>query len=207
MSRSTRDFADADLMLLELMKPFFVATLERLHEMALLKAMASAQDGCDRLILVDGNDRVAWATREGQVSLEVLEGDLLAVGLRAWIALERRRQRSGGSPITKPLDDEPMQGRLLLDAYPGLDALHLARDTSPVDPEELLRLELTPRQREVLALLAQGRTSAEIASRLVISRRTVEKHLDAIFRRLGVGNRSQAILVAIRAQMDANRMN
>lgn len=51
--------------------------------------------------------------------------------------------------------------------------------------------ELTPRQREVAALVAQGLTNAEIAGRLLLSRGTVANHVQDIIRRLGVRRRSQ----------------
>jgi RNA polymerase sigma factor (sigma-70 family) len=59
--------------------------------------------------------------------------------------------------------------------------------------------ELTPREREVLALLASGRSSKEIARRLVISPRTVSTHVQHILAKLDVSNRARAIALAHRA--------
>ncbi len=56
--------------------------------------------------------------------------------------------------------------------------------------------ELTPREREVLALIAQGLTNQAIASRLVISEKTVRNHVSTIFGKLQVANRSEAIVRA-----------
>lgn len=56
-----------------------------------------------------------------------------------------------------------------------------------------MRIEsLTPRQMEVLALVAEAKSSAEVADALGISIRTVEGHLLLIFRKLGVRNRTAA---------------
>jgi DNA-binding CsgD family transcriptional regulator/tetratricopeptide (TPR) repeat protein len=55
---------------------------------------------------------------------------------------------------------------------------------------------LTDRQLEVLALLADGRTNAEIAERLHLSRRTVDNHVAALLTRLEVGSRHDAVAAA-----------
>lgn len=55
---------------------------------------------------------------------------------------------------------------------------------------------LTPAQRRILALVAQGMLNKQIAHEMAISEATVKAHMTAIFRRLGVGNRTQAVLIA-----------
>jgi DNA-binding NarL/FixJ family response regulator len=60
---------------------------------------------------------------------------------------------------------------------------------------------LTPRERQVLALLANGSSQAEIADELVISSRTVAAHIDHILHKLGVHSRAQAVAVAYRDKL------
>jgi len=57
---------------------------------------------------------------------------------------------------------------------------------------------LTPRELEVLALVAKGLRNAEIAARLVLAQKTVEHHVAAILRKLGVPTRRQAAAEAER---------
>jgi DNA-binding CsgD family transcriptional regulator len=52
---------------------------------------------------------------------------------------------------------------------------------------------VTPREREILEHIAQGRTNAQVASLLLISPDTVRKHLENAYRRLGVHNRTGAV--------------
>jgi len=60
--------------------------------------------------------------------------------------------------------------------------------------------ELSEREREVLTLLCDGMRNREIAAELFIGQETVKSHLKAIFRKLDVGSRCEAIAVAIRSQ-------
>jgi DNA-binding NarL/FixJ family response regulator len=57
---------------------------------------------------------------------------------------------------------------------------------------------LTGRQAEVLRLVAQGKTDRQIAGELVLSEKTVGRHLENIFARLGVSSRAAATVVAVR---------
>ena len=57
---------------------------------------------------------------------------------------------------------------------------------------------LTPRERQVLRLLALGLSNDEIAERLVITRRTAQNHVSNIYGKLGLNSRAEAVLYAIR---------
>jgi len=58
---------------------------------------------------------------------------------------------------------------------------------------------VTEREADVLRLLVEGKTNQEIAAALVISDKTVKRHLDNIFARLGVSSRTAAATLAVRA--------
>ena len=98
-----------------------------------------------------------------------------------------------------------------------IDAVRRVADGgSALDPEVVSQLlgrsrrddplaELTPREREVLALMAEGRTNHAISEQLVITERAVEKHVTSIFGKLGLATSPQdhrrvlAVLTYLRA--------
>lgn len=69
-------------------------------------------------------------------------------------------------------------------------------ETIRPDPAALGRL--TPRELEVLSIIAAGSTNAEAALRLNLSVHAIKFHLAAIYRRLGVANRTEAAVTYLR---------
>jgi DNA-binding NarL/FixJ family response regulator len=107
-------------------------------------------------------------------------------------------------------------GYLLKDAQPAelLAAIRSAHSGgSPLHPDAAARLvgelrrppdaaaELTAREREVLELLARGLPNKTIALRLSLSEKTVKAHVSAVLRKLGVTDRTQAALKAVREHL------
>jgi len=72
----------------------------------------------------------------------------------------------------------------------------VARDTSPRDTTVVA--DLSERELDVLRLLAQGLTNAEIAERLYLTRGTVRNYVSAILTKLGVEDRTQAAILGVR---------
>jgi DNA-binding CsgD family transcriptional regulator len=72
------------------------------------------------------------------------------------------------------------------------------RNASPAGREVASAIRLTPRERSVLGLLAEGLTAGAIARRLDIAERTVHKHLERCYSKLGVADRLTAVLAAQR---------
>jgi two-component system, NarL family, response regulator LiaR len=64
---------------------------------------------------------------------------------------------------------------------------------------------LTPREEEILKLLATGESNREIAARLFISEQTVKNHVAAIFRKLRVNDRTKAALLAVKLGLGAEK--
>jgi DNA-binding NarL/FixJ family response regulator len=163
-----------------------------------------------------GHEIVAVATGEEALELSEEERPLLAVvdvllpmtsGYEVCRALKWRY----GVPVILVSGDRTQATDRVAGLLLGADEYL----TKPVHPDELRirasrMLEparradvaaanpLTRRELEVMTLMADGLGHAEIAERLVITRRTVSKHVEHILTKLGVNTRAQAVALAIR---------
>lgn len=72
----------------------------------------------------------------------------------------------------------------------------LSRRSAPINP--FPPTELSSRETEVLRLIVEGQTNPEIAAALCVSRNTVKTHVRNILNKLGVGDRVQAAVFALR---------
>jgi DNA-binding NarL/FixJ family response regulator len=131
--------------------------------------------------------RAALAARRAMPGLPVL---VLSQYVEQLYARELLADGTGG--IGYLLKDRVLDGAQFIDAARRVAALGTA-----MDPEVIARLldsnsadgtlaALSPREHQVLALMAEGRSNAAIASRLVITERAVAKHTASIFLRLGL---------------------
>ena len=95
------------------------------------------------------------------------------------------------------------------DLAEAIRAAHAGRSTlAPEATQALIESDrqepdygLTPREQEVLALLAEGLTNPEIAERLVISHSTARTHVSHILSKLDVSNRAEAVALALRREL------
>jgi len=101
----------------------------------------------------------------------------------------------GAAPLRTEIEALTRRGRLTLGPAPG------TTPPAPQSPSPLDRLGLTAREREVLALIAIGRTNREIAQRLFISPKTATVHVSNILGKLGVRSRVEAATMAHRLGM------
>ena len=121
--------------------------------------------------------------------------DALRAGARGYLTKD-----AGGTEIShamhRVLDDQAVIDPAV--AHHVLDAL--ATVPAPSDPVPPARLPdgLTPREAEVLALIAAGLSNGEIAARLVISEGTVKSHINRLLAKTGARDRAQAVTYAYR---------
>jgi two-component system, NarL family, response regulator len=75
---------------------------------------------------------------------------------------------------------------------------YLPRPVEKILESRMYDSDLSPREREILALIVDGKTNKEIAAELGIARATVKCHVSVIFSRMGVEDRTQAAVAALR---------
>ena len=188
-----------------------------------LRAFLELQDGIEVVgDAADGREGVAAAER---LRPDVVLMDLVMPeldGLSALRALRKRAPEARTIVLTSFLGDDKLlpalragaAGYVLKNAPPSevvraVRAAHageavldpvvagrlleaLSRDEEPLD-------RLTPREREVLVLLGRGLSNKRIAQDLRLSEKTVKTHVGHVLAKLGVADRTQAAVVAVRA--------
>jgi DNA-binding CsgD family transcriptional regulator len=127
-----------------------------------------------------------WREAEAHVACADREAAAAAAGS----ALETAR-RLGAGWLAGEVEGLASRGRLRLDASAGAEAPTPAAESG--DP-----FDLTPRERQVLALVARGATNREIGSELYMAEKTASVHVSRILAKLDVRTRTQAAAVAHR---------
>lgn len=169
----------------------------------------SARDALDAagrsVIAVAGDGRVVWSTPHAAALLGVAAGTrngdvVLDPAMRQWMVDCAERALSA----VPPRRFELQRGGAVELSYLGRhglgELLFRITDGAAATPAERLqqRLQLTAREAEVLNWLAQGKSNRDIGAILALSPRTVNKHLEQIYVKLAVENRTAAAVLAIR---------
>ena len=121
-------------------------------------------------------------------------------------ASEELRTRLAAALATDPTLEVVAIGASPADVGSSADVLLVARDvdasrqTSSDDPNVVgpAGTSLSNREREILALLADGLGNKQIAARLGISTNTVKTHLELLFEKIGVSSRAEAVATGVR---------
>lgn len=143
-------------------------------------------------VVLDGQGRVAWRSPQATRWLDSIFGTDTRGVCTAWL-----QSTTAASEVFAPLPG----GRRLVSRHmgeSGFSETMLLLSVAPADAvaPRLPDVPLTPRETEVLSWLAKGKTNRDIADILGMSPRTVNKHLEHIFEKLGVETRSAATAIA-----------
>ncbi len=90
-----------------------------------------------------------------------------------------------------------LENRYYVTPHAGGEAANYTRFNSAINPSELFGGALTPRQREVLQMVAEGKTTKEISAALGISPKTVEYHRNSLMDQLGVRTTAELTRYAV----------
>lgn len=213
LNRRLTPFSEQDRQLLELLWPHLAQAVRS-------SRAASKQSGVPVLdqhfqgkgvVLLDqvGNTELCteqarvWLTRYCVGGFSRREIRSLPEPIAGWVgvALADRTLVSRGiadplAPLILRRGDQFLAIRLIADHGRGQHLLLMEESAMNTPPDLLLGLGLTDREAEVLAWVAQGKTNREAAVILGTSTRTVQKHLERVFTKLGVESRTAAILKA-----------
>ncbi|MFT3964664.1 MAG: DNA-binding response regulator [Sphingobium sp.] len=167
------------------------------------RSALTALDSLGGRLLAAGSDgAILWATGETQRLLDELDAEALGL-LRGALARRALLAEAGGEgegEETLPMASQKFSISYLGAASPGEHLFGLARSFEGMEAQMLQQeLGLTPREADVLLWTARGKSNKDMSEILNISARTVNKHLDHIFIKLGVENRASAAAVATRA--------
>jgi DNA-binding CsgD family transcriptional regulator len=199
LSRSRRGFRDSDRHMLELARPHLSLAYARARRETRLQALLEAltegrSDARIAVVQLDANARIDYAAGSAAELLDEYfqspcAPEAIPVELECWLRSDRpnvlivdgddaflrvRRQPGGSGRWTTLVLEE-------------------RRRVRTPDVETLRTHGLTERQAQVLELVARGRQNQQIAAELRISVATVSKHLEHIYVRLDVNNRTEAL--------------
>ena len=160
------------------------------------------------LLAVNSTGKIMWATPQAQKLLsETLSPDsdddvVLPDPIPQWLDQARKGKPGSKAAIMAALPgDEQLRLQYMGKLGANEFLLRLARDSGTETPAEFSsELGLTTREGEVLSWLSKGKTNRDIAQILGLSPRTVDKHLEQIYSKLGVENRTAAAAIAVNAK-------
>lgn len=206
-NRSSKDFSERDRLLLNLLSPHLMQAYRNAElvtqmrqKLELVSQLIAVLDV--GVIVLTKETRTKLMTRRACQWLTEYFGrrsvrrNSLPEELRRWIAHQKallNDQAHVPLPL-KPLVKEHEAKRLVIRLISDVDrsVLLLEEQQAILQPTAIENLGLTPRETEVLTWVAKGKSNAEIGTILGLSTRTIQKHLEHIYQKIGVESRTAA---------------
>jgi DNA-binding CsgD family transcriptional regulator len=210
LGRSRRSFTERERLLLELLRPHLAQVYANAQAAGAMRQEVSVlQQGLERsgqeMVVLSREGRLRRMTPRAHDWLTTYFGptraEQLPEALRAWVSHQEAvlGRADDVPPAREPLrvqrDGTCLLVRHLCEAEQCL--LLLEEQQTAVQSVSFEQDGLTRREAEVLQWVAQGKTNAEIGDILGISIRTVQKHLEHVYEKLGVETRTAAATVAL----------
>lgn len=216
LNRRSGEFSEEERTALESLWPHITLAQRNLRRGLRSRAPALAEaapDEASGVIVIRSSGAVTLCTERARVWLAeyfdavfVARGVTLPAPLSQW-AKKRIEDEGGGKGLRVVRRDAFIMSRgdhclvadLIVDHGKDLHLMRLENVALNAPAASLEALGLTPREAEVLSWVAQGKTNREVGMILGSSARTVQKHLEHIFQKIGVESRTAAILKAWQA--------
>ncbi len=216
LGRSHLEFDRWERRGLELLWPSLVACLRAAmrarHYPGASRALDRVRDSRG-VVMVDADLRVELCTEQARLWLaEYFPQEwqrhvaTLPSPVERWVrkrlhteTIGRRNPQTVRDPLVQSRGERFLSIDLVVDHAKGEHLLILAEEALASPTAALGSLGLTPREAEVLSWVAQGKNNVEIGMILGVSARTVQKHLEHVFQKMGVESRTAATLRAWQA--------
>jgi DNA-binding CsgD family transcriptional regulator len=201
LCREREDFGERDMRLLALARPHLIQAYRNAQLWGARATMLAAlQDGLDTLgrhiVVLDPHGRVEFATDGARRMLDTKNAAYLVGEVKSWLAAQPN-PRTAAQPLVHHSDDGDILVRVLPTRREDQrQVLLLEHGTGELTVRALRGFGLTARQAQTLRWVALGNTPSQTASQLGIARRTVDKHLQNIYAKLGATTLSQATATA-----------
>lgn len=214
LNRKRRDFSARDRALLDVIRRPLAAMYRHSLQLAdALVALGELRAGLEShgwaAIAVDAQRRLAGLAPRATALLaswwpaaSLLAGAVLPPPIDAWLRRADRSPGAAGGSAISPLVLTRAGRRLTLRWCPDPNSpdarMIFVRESGAVPSgDQFQNVTLTPREGEVLGWVAAGKTNGDIAAILGASVRTIEKHLEHVFAKLGVETRTAAVMRAL----------
>lgn len=206
LNRHEADFTDPELDVLDVLRPHLVQAYRNLRALAALRGMERGLAEVGKGVVVLGSNGVdewssSWAHRVITEHFGPAPAGTLPYPVETWLAQQRQHRFDDGRPrIHEPLVSVAGDRQLAIRYVPGKgdrpQVLVLDERAPDREVTELQRLGLTPRESQILLMVARGESTVGAARRLGVSTGTLSKHLQNIYRKLGVTSRTAAAAAA-----------
>jgi DNA-binding CsgD family transcriptional regulator len=198
VNRTERDFTCRDRTVLNVIRPHLVRAYRNAEVFCRLRLAISALEAAvdergEGLAVVDQRGRVEFATRRAATLLQCWFGPQPEPDLARLLSVDRKVLTSTALGKGRLVSVQVVRGSVNGARW----RLLLAEQSAGLDSPRLDSLGLTRREGDVLALVASGYTNAEVARRLCVQPSTVRKHLEHVYAKLGVQNRTAAARIAL----------
>jgi len=203
MNRNDRDFSDRDISAMNTVRPHLVQSWRTVQDRLRLQSLVDAADhglsAMDAGVLVL-SDPPAELTRGVLTTLYRYFGrpgrtSPFPSGVEDWLSDQQARHHQDALVLPRPLSAR-LDGRRAVLRYlpargwhPG--AVFVSEHAVAGEPASLASLGLTDREAEIVARVATGASNAEVARHLHVAPGTVKRHLENVYRKLGIHGRGQ----------------